>query len=185
MNAFLLRILCVIMFLGVGCTPKDVISSRCRILTERVCFPINTKNPVPLKFKDGYFDTFVSLFPGQWKEGDDYDLVIRFNGLSIIMRNDEWRLCVNEQSITLGEPNRPMLRLRAINRQKTPILEIKSNWQQQHHRLIQLPQGSYSLSDDGILEIPIHFSVIKSNPEYQGSKVEFVVHSNWYYDGRR
>ena len=189
MKTFLLKIILFgIVFWGIGCAPKnDVVSNKLRISTEKIYFPINTENPVPLKFEDGYFDTFVSLFSlEQWQKCQSYNLIVTFNGFSIVMKNDEWILRREDgQDITMGAPNLPMLQLRGINKQKTPVLFVKPNWLSQSYCLIQFPQGSYSLSDDGILEIPILFRIVKSNSELHYAKAEFIVHSNWYHNGRR
>lgn len=179
-------ILCEIIILVSGCFhEKGVISSRLRISTEEIDFPIGTQPPVSLKFKKGYFDSFVSIFSlDDWSKYKEYNLLVDIGGFSIIMRNDRWTLHKDGEVFDLGEPNLPMLVLRGINRQKTPVLWVKTNWRSQEEKLIPLSRESYLFSGD-ILEVPIRFKVIKSKPEFCRTSVKFSIRSNWYHDGRQ
>lgn len=185
MKIIALMILCEIIILVSGCSGENgVISSRLRISTKEVDFPINTQSPVNLKFKEGYFDSFVSIFsPDDWSKYEGYNLIVDIGGFSIVMRDDGWILHKDGEVFNLGEPNLPMLVLRGINRQKTPALWVKANWRSQEEKLIPLSRESYSFSG-GILEVPICFKVIKSKPEFCGNSIKFLIRPNWYASGR-
>ncbi len=182
----ILKILSGVMILFSGCHSSDgIVSNRLRISTEKINFPINTKCPVNLRLKDGYFDTFISLFSfDQWPKYEEYDLIVTIAEFSIIMQREQWIFRKDGKDTFLGKPDQPMLILCGINRQKTPVLMVKPDWKSQESKLIRLSPEDYSLSANGVLEIPILFNVIKSNPELYCDCVEFIIHSNWYQNGR-
>lgn len=173
---------CLLAFLFGGCSQTtNLISNRLRIVEEEILFPVNRCELEILKFKDGYFDTFVSLFP--FRNCAEYDAVIKIDKISVFMKHDGWTLRSGDVDVYLGVPNSPMITLRAINRQKKPLLIIKTNCASNERRQ-EIPLRSVLLDNGGVVEIPINFKLLACNPPINGNQVKFTILSNWYENGR-
>lgn len=168
-------------FLG-GCHyEKNVIANRLRLTAEEMMLPLDDEGAAILRFRDGYFDSFVSLFP--FRNCAEYDAVIKIDNISVFMKHDGWTLRIGDVDVYLGVPNSPMITLRAINRQKKPLLIIKTNFASNERRL-EIPLRSVLLDNGGVVEIPINFKLLDCNPPINGNQVKFTILSNWYEDGR-
>lgn len=172
---------CSLALLFEGCRQDtDLISNKLRITTDEILFPLSDREPVSLKFRNGYFDTFVSLFPFQ--NCMEYDAVIEIGELSIFMKHDGWTLKNGEVDVYLGIPNSPVVTLRAINRHKKPLLIIKTNWLDGKDRQ-EIPLGNVIVSDE-VVKIPVKFKLLSCNPPINGDQIKFKILSNWYENGR-
>lgn len=166
-------------FLG-GCHyEKNVIANRLRLTAEEMMLPLDDEGAAILRFRDGYFDSFVSLFP--FRESIEYSALVIVGNISIFMKHDGWMLRDGNQDVYLGLPDKPTLILRGINRNKKPQLIIKANWLDSHQRNVQL--NDYSVVD-GIVEIPVSIRILSSTPSTRKGEVKLTILSNWYENGR-
>lgn len=171
---------CVFAFFLGGCHhEKNFIANRLRFTTEEMMLPLDDEKAATLRFRDGYFDSFVSLFP--LRESIEYSALVTVGDISVFMKHDGWMLRDGNQEIYLGLPNKPTLILRGINRNKKPQLVVKVNWQDSHQRNIQL--NDYRIVDK-IVEIPVSIRILSSTPPTKEGEVKLTILSNWYENGR-
>ncbi len=164
-----------------GCESKNgVVENKLRFLSEKITISINREVPLNLKFEDGYFDSFVLVFP--FATDVKYDMVVSIGNISVIMKNEGWTVCVENKYIFLGEPvPAASLIIRAINRNKKPILCVFANPDQKKYRF-PLKEDCYIIHD-GILEIPVSVKVLNCSPPIQNNQIKFKILSNWYNHG--
>ncbi|MCR5184389.1 MAG: hypothetical protein K6B46_06830 [Opitutales bacterium] len=168
-----------------GChMQNDIVSNRLRFTYEEILIPVNTDAPVNLKFKNGYFDSEVSVFNFP-KNGVKYNIVVTIGNIIVILKDEEWIANCGNERVFSGEPcPASCFLISAINAKGKPYIHIQARVKGLDGITLPLSEDCYKIIDNDILEIPISVKVLNCDPPIQNNQIRLFVCSNWYNHGR-